>query len=284
MESLITNYTIRTMTRQDLDFAVELAAKEGWNPGLHEADCFYQADQKGFLIGFLDERPIGCISAVSYSSTFGFIGLYIVAPEYRGKGYGIQLWNAAMQRLKGHNIGLDGNPAQQENYKKSGFKLAYRNIRYKGSGGLISPDDDFISLSRVTFEELQQYDRRVFPAPRKAFLEPWISMPESKASGYVLNGRLKGYGVIRKCRIGYKIGPLFADDSQIAERLYLHLASYAENQTPVFLDVPEVNIAAISLAEKYNLKMDSETARMYTQEPPTLSLKRIFGITSFELG
>jgi hypothetical protein len=189
-----------------------------------------------------------------------------------------------MQRLKGHNIGLDGNPAQQENHKKSGFKLAYRNIRYKGSGGLISSEDDFISLSRVSFEELQQYDRRVSPAPRTAFLKAWISMPESKASGYVHNGRLKGYGVIHKCRVGYKIGLLFADDSQVAERLYLHLASYAENQVPVFLDVPEVNLAAISYAEKYNLKMDSETARMYTQEPPTLALECIFGITSFELG
>ena len=55
------------------------------------------------------------ISAVRYPEDFGFIGLYIVVPEQRGRGYGIQLWNAAMQRLAGCNIGLDGVIEQQEN-------------------------------------------------------------------------------------------------------------------------------------------------------------------------
>ena len=30
-------------------------------------------------------------------------------------------------------IGLDGVVAQQENYRKSGFELAYANIRYGGT-------------------------------------------------------------------------------------------------------------------------------------------------------
>jgi hypothetical protein len=34
--------------------------------------------------------------------------------------------------LAGCTIGLDGVVAQQGNYLKSGFQLAYRNIRYQG--------------------------------------------------------------------------------------------------------------------------------------------------------
>ena len=34
-------YVIRTMERSEVDFAVGLAANEGWNPGLHDADCFF---------------------------------------------------------------------------------------------------------------------------------------------------------------------------------------------------------------------------------------------------
>ncbi len=49
-----------------MDFAIQLAAKEGWNPGLHDAECFYRTDPDGFFIGLLDEnQPVGCISAVS---------------------------------------------------------------------------------------------------------------------------------------------------------------------------------------------------------------------------
>ena len=88
--------TIRAMTRPEMDMAIDLAAAEGWNPGLHDAAAFRTADPGGFLIGLLDGEPIGCVSAVSYEGRFGFLGLYIVAPRYRGRGYGMQLWKAAM--------------------------------------------------------------------------------------------------------------------------------------------------------------------------------------------
>jgi hypothetical protein len=60
-------FRIRPMQREELAFAIELAAAEGWNPGLHDAQCFYAADPGGFLIGELAGEPVGCISAVSYA-------------------------------------------------------------------------------------------------------------------------------------------------------------------------------------------------------------------------
>src|SRR5262245_9939072 len=124
--------TIRPMQREEVALAIGLAAREGWNPGLHDAECFHTADEAGFLIGSLGDEIVGCVSAVSYERRFGFLGLYIVRPEFRGRGFGMQLWRAAMQRLAGHNIGLDGVVAQQQNYVKSGFRLAWRNVRYRG--------------------------------------------------------------------------------------------------------------------------------------------------------
>jgi hypothetical protein len=69
---------IRVMDRTDLDQAIDWAAAEGWNPGLKDAECFQAADPAGFLRGCLDGQPIGSISVVRYSSTFGFLGFYIV--------------------------------------------------------------------------------------------------------------------------------------------------------------------------------------------------------------
>ena len=60
----------------------------------------------------------------------GFIGFYIVVPERRGEGHGIALWRAGMERLAGRVIGLDGVVAQQGNYARSGFALAWNNARY----------------------------------------------------------------------------------------------------------------------------------------------------------
>jgi GNAT superfamily N-acetyltransferase len=273
------------MARSEVGFAVDLAANEGWNPGLHDADCFFNTDPNGFFIGLLDGKPIGCISGVSYGGAFGFVGFYIVIPDRRGQGYGIRLWNAALAHLEGHNVGLDGVVEQQANYKKSGFALAYRNIRYEGaaerpSGGApnISVTDDAL-LNAVS-----AYDRRFFPVKRDAFLTCWTRMPESRGLAFMDGDAVRGYGVIRKCRQGYKIGPLFADSEDIAEALFVSLVGHTEPEAPVYLDVPEVNPAAVELARRHHMEKVFETARMYTGENAAIDTGGIFGVTTFELG
>lgn len=278
-------YQVRTMTADELRFAVELAAREGWNPGLVDADAFYAADPAGFFVGLLDGRPVGCISAVSYAGVFGFVGLYIVLPEHRGKGYGLKLWQHAMRYLEGHNIGLDGVVEQQENYRKSGFALAHRNIRYAGvaSGSHDSPGGLF-PLAEIPFGDLTAYDRELFPASREAFLRAWVNLPGSVAQAATEERGLCGYGVMRPCREGFKIGPLFADTPEIAQRLYTGLTSRVAEGTRVYLDVPATNPAAVALAQRHAMTPVFETARMYTGDAPQLAHDRIFGITTFELG
>lgn len=278
-------YTIRTMTRDEVGLAVDWAAAEGWNPGRHDAACYYAADPHGFFVGLLDGQPIATISAVRYGASFGFVGFYIVKPECRGRGYGLRLWRAGMAYLAGRNVGLDGVVTQQDAYRKSGFTLAYRNIRYQGvGGGAPRPDDAIVPLASLPWTAVAAYDRPFFPAERDSFLKAWISQPDSHALGLLKDGRLAGYGVIRPCRTGWKIGPLYADAPDLAERLFLALQSRSQPSEAVFLDVPETNRAAVALAGRHRMTVSFETARMYTGPAPDLPLDRLFGVTSFEVG
>ncbi len=278
-------YIIRTATRKEVDLAVEWAAQEGWNPGLHDAECYYAADPGGFLIGLLNGEPIAMVSSTRYGDTFGFAGFYIVKPDFRGQGYGLQIAQAAIERLKGRNVGLDGVVEQQENYKKSGFKLAYRNVRYQGrGGGQESGNTDIVALSSLPFESVAAYEQPFFPERRDAFLKAWVTQPDSTALGILKGGKLAGYGVIRACRTGHKIGPLYADGSRLAARLFQSLASTVSETDPVYLDVPEPNEAAVELAQRHGMEIVFETARMYSGDAPALPLQRIFGVCSFEVG
>ncbi len=277
-------YVVRQMTKSDLDLAISWAASEGWNPGLYDRDAFFNTDPQGFFMGFLDGKPISCISAVSYGKDFGFIGFYIVHSKHRSKGYGIKIWNKAIDYLKNQNIGLDGVLAQQENYKKSGFKLAHRNIRYQGTGKKYQiNDDNIIKANLIPFTDLVKYDDQYFPVSRSQFLKYWIAEPESLTLVYIKNNKLMGYGMIRKCVTGYKIGPLFADSKLIAEKLFKKLNNYATG-SPIFLDIPEVNKEALELVYKYKMSPMFETARMYTKKSPEINLSKVFGITTFEVG
>lgn len=279
------DYTVRTMTRDEVNIAIDWAAKEGWNPGIGDAECFFRTDPDGFLLGQLNGEPVAAISAITYGRSFGFLGFFIVREEFRGMGLGFHIWNAGLKRLDGRSIGLDGVVAQQDNYKKSGFTLAYRNIRFQGNSGRTKSNREGIRLlSELPFDDVNAYDRSFFPDKRKAFLQCWINQKNCTALGVMEHDQLAGYGVVRSCRYGYKIGPLFADKPDLAEKLFCALTSAVPEGSPVFLDLPETNHAALEMAGKYKMETVFETARMYKGKAPRLPLNRIFGVTSFELG
>lgn len=277
---------IHRMSRTDVMTAIEWAGLEGWNPGLNDADCFYAADPGGFLIGKLEGEPVGVISAVRYERSFGFIGLYIVRPEHRGKGYGLTLWNEAMASLEGRNIGLDGVVEQQKNYRKSGFGFAYRNIRFEGRRPptAVIGVRDLPGLSALGFDRISAYDRTCFFEERSSFLRTWVDQPGAVGFGIRAGDVLGGYGILRPCLKGFKVGPLFADTPELAERILAALLAWVPEDALYYLDVPEVNEQSVALARRHDMGIVFETARMYTGDPPRLPLEKIFGVTTFELG
>ena len=283
---------IRNMTRVEVDDLVEQAAREGWNPGLQDAAIFWRTDPDAFVAADLGGELIGGGAITSYDGKFGFMGFFIVKPEYRGHGYGNNLWHARKERLLGRlepgaAIGMDGVFNMQTYYAKGGFAFSHRDIRFRSAGAPAMPDASndvsLVPLSAVSFDDVLAYDTRCFPAPRPRFLEAWIAQGESLALGALEEERLAGFGVIRRCREGCKVGPLFADDAAVAETLYKALAAFAPGE-PVFLDVPESNAAAMALAERYAMQEVFGCARMYLGPRPSLATDRIFGVTTFELG
>jgi ribosomal protein S18 acetylase RimI-like enzyme len=275
---------IRNMRPEEIAVAVQWAAAEGWNPGLSDAACFAIPDANGFFVGEIDGEPVATVSCVNYDDRFAFLGFYIVRSDFRDKGHGLRIWNAAIAHAGARVIGLDGVVAQQDNYKKSGFQLAYANVRY---GGIVAPPPgppaDVVALDTIPVARVEADDAMVFPAPRSAFLRAWVGTSGHVGRALLRDGKLVAWGVIRPCRTGRKIGPLVADDRAAAEAIVQALLESA-NGGEIFLDVPAVNREAIALAEKLGLKPVFETARMYTGSIAPLRIDRVFGVASFELG
>lgn len=176
------------------------------------------------------QKGIGGGAITAYDGGFGFMGFFIVRPECRGRGLGNTLWHALQNRLcarlrPGATIGLDGVFAMQDDYAKGGFVFSHRDIRFRTEiprQPAIPPvgDGAILPLAEAPFAQVLAYDRACFPALRPTFLGGWITQPDALALGYRREGRLSGYGVVRRCGEGCKIGPLFADDAPAAEALY----------------------------------------------------------------
>lgn len=279
------HYQIEPMTRDEMDLAIDWARKEGWNPGLHDADCFYRADPHGFFAGKLNGKIIAVGSAVIYDSHFAFCGFYMVDKACRGQGYGLALTRARLAYVGERNIGIDGVLNMVSKYERIGYQFAHYNARYSLTQyqTVAVENPNIVDLKSLPLTQLFAFDRRHFPAPRADFLSAWIKQPDSLALGYVVQDQLRGYGVIRKCVEGFKIGPLFAEDMEIAEQLLDQLLPHAQGQL-VSLDIPENNSYAVKLVKRYGMQKVFATARMYMKEAPDLASQQIYGITTFELG
>ncbi|MGJ0622065.1 MAG: GNAT family N-acetyltransferase [Methylocystis sp.] len=273
---------IRRMSKAELELALDWAAAEGWNPGLHDAESFYAVDPEGFFVAECAGKALGCIGAAAYDETFGYVGLFIVRPPYRKRGVGLQLLNVALRHVQGLNVGLDAAIPMQDVYRRYGFEFAYRNIRHRCVGGGQAPTG-LTELASVPFDDILRYDATVFPTTRATFLSRWLTQPGGAALGLLRRRKLVGYGVLRACREGCKIGPLFADDPEIADALFQGLCAQVAG-APVFLDTPEANHAAIELATRRGLTRVFDTARMFTRGTPPGRIDHCYGVTTFELG
>ena len=285
----MTNLHIRRLQQTELAIPLAWAASEGWNPGLHDATCFYAADPQGFLVGEIEQEAVVTLSAVRYSDQFSFIGLYIVKPEYRHHtNYAMKIGRVGLDYLAGTTMGLDGVVAQESHYAHLfGFQLSHHNLRYRIQG-LEQTQAHMMSyvvpLIDLPFSLIENYDRQCFPASRNAFLRAWISQEQTVAYGVVCDGVLQGFGVRRACVEGYKIGPLFADTLAVAETLLQALCHNVPPTQAIYWDIPENNREAMRLADHLALPKMFETVRMYRGAQPQIAQHKVFGVTSFELG
>ena len=238
-------FEIRPLRLDEMAMPVEWAAREGWNPGHSDAGLDHLADVR--------------------------------------------------------TVGLDGVVDQQHNYRRSGFVLAHRNVRYAGVAPLrVVATNGRRSITLVPAADvdpsaLERYDAAHFGAKRSDFLRAWTTDSSHRAlvavrgsddgtAGDGTVGDVAGDGVIRPCRDGFKVGPLFATDAATAAQLIEGLVQGVAPGAAIFLDPRTVNAEAVQLAESLGMRPVFETARMYRGEPLDLPIDEVFGITTFELG
>ena len=272
---------LRTLTLPEVEELVGWAALEGWNPGHGDASAFRAADPEGFIGCFVEGRFAAGISAVRYSTGFGFIGLYICHPDFRGQGLGRLVWDAGMAHLSGRVIGLDGVVEQQANYARMGFEPAYDTVRWsiERMPALARAD---AACQAVGAADILAFDRSFFPETREGFLTTWLQSPR-RAFVCRRQSAVAGYAVVRPCLSGHKIGPLFATDGRTAEDL-LKVCLANLGGAEIHLDVPGYQEGFRYLLGRLGFKPGFKTARMYRGAPPSLQKAGVFAITTLELG
>lgn len=268
-----------------------------WNPGNRDAEAFFTADENGFFMAkTAGGDPVASISAVRYGEDYGFIGLNISNPGQPYNGYGKYTLKYAMHHLDGRIIGTDAMTTRLSLSIRLGFAIAHKTV---GVGGVIVPEalspasfpkggaDDHVvikDLTQVRKDAIMLYDREHVPAERYRFLRSWLTTPGHVVRVGTVGNEIRGYGVLRPCFEGSRIGPLFAESADVANMLIRALVAGLSPGTKVFLEIPEPNQKSIGLVKQLGLSEMWETFRIYRGPAPNLPLDRIYAVTCLQLG
>ena len=195
---------IRRMTRDELDTLVEWAAREGWNPGLDDAEVFWNTDPNGFVAAEIDGELVGGGSIVAYDKRYGFMGFFIMRPECRGHGLGDRLWNERKRRLLARldsdaSVGMDGVFNMQDYYARNGFRFICRDLRFEGRGMDLPQPKGVIEASSLPFRAHRCLRSPTFSGAAQqvpAKLDPTPGRPCSRRGGRRSDTRLWGHAAL----------------------------------------------------------------------------------------
>ncbi|MDA7428940.1 GNAT family N-acetyltransferase [Primorskyibacter aestuariivivens] len=271
----------RRATLAELGQVLDWAAEEGWNPGLDDAAAFYAADPDGFFVTEIGGQPVAAISVVNHSDEYAFLGLYICRPEHRSTGVGFALWQFALEHAGKRTVGLDGVPAQEANYARSGFVLAGRTQRL--CGHMVPEEPTFPLATPDDFTALAQLDAAANGVSRPRFLRAWLESGATRKTVVLRDGdTMTGFATARTCRTGCKIGPIVAADADDAHRLARQAAA-ALADPHVTIDTPDPAGPFADLLRQDGFTQNFSTARMFRGNAPTPG-KTLQAVASLELG
>ena len=298
----------RAKSLDDLQWVINLAADEGFTQRAGEAECYFLAGlYPDFFIGELDGKRISCISVVIHEESVAFVGYYIVVKAYRGQGYGLKTWKAALDGVGDqYNGQLVAVVQMKDQYQKSGFQPGWTMKRYSFTSSraleglaniqLQSSVVDILPASEADFEKVFAYGADMLGTSQacKLLLAAWLS--HFQESSWVAldkkTGEVVGCIIIRQTVLfpkdGYRVAPFFADSAPIARSLLKVAAEFASANNPehiMFLDVAaEYNLESTQILEnEIGTKPTMETVFMATKGIPTKPHTKVFGMGSLEV-
>lgn len=170
---------IRNMNPGDLDFAFSLTRAEGWLTETRDSFVsFLDFDPQGTFIGECDGRRVGICVGVAYHD-FGFLGELIVAPSFRGRGLGRELFRHTLDFFAGRGIDtviLHGDEPAVPIYEKSGFRKTCRSLNFLGQAEAMSFSAAVQPMTPADMSDVSTLDRRVFGGDRSFFFRRFMTL------------------------------------------------------------------------------------------------------------
>jgi len=271
--------TIRPMTLADIDTVMPWASSEGWLYTVSDIKAFFTIDPNGSFVAETEGKPRAFVMIIKLGD-YAFIPMIYVDKECRNNKVAFQLYmNASMyfeDCCRGSDIAFD----KLEKAKNLGFKLFCEiSIFCKKAEKAHDPlPKNLVDLRSVPVELARAYDREVYGYDRKGYTAALMEERNNHGLGVMKDGKLVGMGILRQMTKAdsYALGPLYADDKEIAKQLVEQLQDLVVGKE-IYLPVFKTQQDAMTLYNGWPVY--TTELRMYTGDNlPKMDSSRIYGL------
>ena len=231
---------LRVMTSADIPAGMRLKGLAGWNQTAADWRRFLARSPEGCFVAEVGAQVCGTVTTIPFEDRFAWIGMVLVDPEYRGRGFGTALLERAIHYLDELDLSalkLDATPQGKPLYEKLGFLPEYEIGRWtrRQQPGLAMPARTAVckSASPALVESICEFDRQVFGADRSGLLMSLHDEAPELTLGILKDGTLAGYAFGRRGSFADHLGPWMAGDAGTARELLEGFLASSSRETQI---------------------------------------------------
>ena len=278
-------FHVRSMSVKDLEFAVQITGKMGWDLVDEDFKFMMELEPEGCFVALHDSERIGLATTVSFGK-IGWFGNLVVNENYRNKGIGSLLVTHSMNYLHGKNVETVGLYAYENRihfYTRIGFKCDSDFTVMKGKGFPSAPDLNVKKADGHDVKKIIEYDKSCFGGSRRKLLEPILLDSDNLCFVAVEGNMVSGYVVAKIYRGVAELGPFVCSPDQ--DDLAIGLLKTMFNRLSglqVSLFLPSKETPIINMLKGNGFTEEFCVARMY--HGTALAMNCIRGAESLERG
>jgi len=268
--------------------ALQIQEGEHWNQTVRDWKRLLQLNPAGCFGAFCAGKLIGTVTVITYQRHLAWIGMMLVAPEYRGRGIGKRLMCTALdhcQHRRVRTVKLDATPAGRPLYESLGFTAECEIERWQGQAALPKARPSRQRRrNRNLHSTVCKLDDQAFYASRKRLLHsllldccvtPALQMDDSGQA-------LLGYALARNGSRGCYLGPIIATEQGVAVGLFDSLLESLAKE--VFVDICVRNADFVASLIKRGFARQRSLTQMTLGQQSTPISNLVFAIAGPELG
>ncbi len=231
---------IRILREADLPGALQVQQRENWNQTENDWKRLLRLSPTGCFAAFSAEDLVGSVTVVAYGKDLAWIGMLLVAQEYRRRGIGRQLMRAALNYCQSGSIAtikLDATPVGGPLYESLGFVPEGEVERWQGAGfSKVQGGSGPFRNNQLSSSCYELDDRAFYVSRRKlldSLLEDCCVAPALQTDDSLRSPQ--GYALARRGARAHYVGPIVALERRMAIGLLDRVLARLPGQ--VFLDV-----------------------------------------------